>query len=678
MAATCHAQEDELFSKNLQKRYDGLVTVRTRAIKGKGAWYWSHLEPILFQNQDTGTAKAIKLRCGLCSALFSASNPSRTATEHLKRGTCPRFNTSTQSIDANGNGVAPELQKCSQLTLPPPPPQLAMIAAPCSSELVTPSPRRLQLTEAQIKTAFDLLADWFYESCGSVSFSCLEHPKFKAFLHHVGLPQVNKAYILGRKLESKYAEAEFETEEKLRDTMFFQLSTDGWKKRKDIPSSTNIDAFVNVLSNLPNGSSLFHKVLILGAGHANADYVKEAFWSTIEEITSDDVFRCAGIVADLSNVNSTALRGLELHHHWMVNLTCQSNALRKLLDDFFKKLPRFTSIASCCYRIARFLNACSSNDANIYFNCHLDISLTHNTAAAISVVENIAQTSHTLRQNITCKNQSINPEVREISDMIQDPRFWEEFDSVISLTVLMKTMVQELDEEKPCLGQCLPLWEEVRSRIKSWCRSFSIKEEPVMELVNRRFSKNYHQAWSASFVLDPLYLVEDSSGRYLPPFKFLTSEQEKDVGKIIMRLAGNEEAPIALMELMKWRTEGLDPIYAKAVQEKERDPVTGKLRVANPRGSRLVWETYLREFKVLRRVAARLIFLQATTSGLRWNRSFLSWVCSNSRSKSAIDKAQKLVFVSSHGRLKRREFMDEEEKDSELFSCNDHMTSSVV
>ncbi|RWR87649.1 hypothetical protein CKAN_01660300 [Cinnamomum micranthum f. kanehirae] len=669
MAATCHPQEDDLFSKNLQKRYDGLVMVRSRAIKGKGAWYWSHLEPILFQNRDTGSAKAIKLRCGLCSALFSASNPSRTATEHLKRGTCPKFNTAVRnSTVANGNGVMSKFQNFSQLALPAPLPQLAMIAAPCSSEPMLPSPKTPHLTQDQIKAAFDLLSDWFYESCGSISFSCFDHPKFKAFLHHLGLPQVNKAYISGRKLESKYAEAKLETEEKLRDTMFFQLSTNGWKNRTDIQKSMDMDAFVNVLLNLPNGSSLFHKVLILGAGSANVDYIKEVLWSTIEEITGGDVYRCAGIIADISNVNSNMLQDLELHHHWMVNLTCQLSALGKLLEDFFKKLPQFTSISSRCYKIAQVLNSRPFNDANIYFNWHLDSSLAHNnTATAISVVENIARSSHTLRRTITADALSNNPDGQEIYDMIQDPRFWEELNSVISLTMLMKTMVQELDEERPCLGQCLPLWEEVRNKIKRWCRSFSIEEEPVMKLVNRRFLKNYHQAWSASFVLDPLYLVEDSSGRYLPPFKFLTSEQEKDVVKIITRLAQNGEAPIALMELMKWRTEGLDPIYAQAVQVKERDPVTGKLRVANPRGSRLVWETYLREFKVLRKVAARLIFLQATTSWLRCDQSFLSWVCSNGRSRNAIDKAQKLVFVSSHGKLARRELMDDE-NDSDLFA----------
>ncbi|KAI3682020.1 hypothetical protein L2E82_50331 [Cichorium intybus] len=83
---------DETAAKIVHKRYEGLVMVRTKAIKGKGAWYWAHLEPILAHNPDTGLPKAVKLRCCLCGAVFSASNPSRTASEHLKRGTCPNFN----------------------------------------------------------------------------------------------------------------------------------------------------------------------------------------------------------------------------------------------------------------------------------------------------------------------------------------------------------------------------------------------------------------------------------------------------------------------------------------------------------------------------------------------------------------------------------------------------------
>ncbi|OIW07877.1 hypothetical protein TanjilG_19978 [Lupinus angustifolius] len=87
------SSSDDVAVKAVNKRYEGLVTVRTKAIKGKGAWYWAHLEPILVRNPETGLPKSVKLKCTLCDSMFSASNPSRTASEHLKRGTCPNFST---------------------------------------------------------------------------------------------------------------------------------------------------------------------------------------------------------------------------------------------------------------------------------------------------------------------------------------------------------------------------------------------------------------------------------------------------------------------------------------------------------------------------------------------------------------------------------------------------------
>ncbi|CAI9291405.1 unnamed protein product [Lactuca saligna] len=91
-------------------------------------------------------------------------------------------------------------------------------------------------------------------------------------------------------------------------------------------------------------------------------------------------------------------------------------------------------------------------------------------------------------------------------------------------------MAQEIEKEKPRIGQCLPLWEELRLKIKDWCAKFHVNENHADKVFDKR-------------------------------------------------LVSCEEAHIALMELMKWRTEGLDPVYAQAIQLKQRDPVTGKLQV---------------------------------------------------------------------------------------------------
>jgi len=259
---------------------------------------------------------------------------------------------------------------------------------------------------------------------------------------------------------------------------------------------------------------------------------------------------------------------------------------------------------------------------------------------------------------------------REVAGMVQNEGFWNELEAVYSAVKLVRGMVHDAEAERPLIGRCLPLWEELRSKVKEWCEKFNIVEGPVEKIVEKRFRKNYHPAWAAAFILDPLYLIKDASGKYLPPYKCLTREQEKDVDKLLTRLASREEAHVVLMELMKWRSDGLDPLYAQAVQMKQRDPVTGKMKVANPLSSRLVWETCLSEFKSLGKIAVRLIFLHATSCGFKSNWSFMRKFSANKQSRVALERAQKMIYIAAHAKLERRDFSSEEEKDAELFAMS--------
>nr|XP_019705769.1 LOW QUALITY PROTEIN: uncharacterized protein LOC105042719 [Elaeis guineensis] len=758
---------EEAAAKAVHKRYEGLMTVRTKAIKGKGAWYWAHLEPILVQSSDTGLPKAVKLRCSLCDAVFSASNPSRTASEHLKRGTCPNF-TSPSSAAAPAlpspppqpiSSIAPcssighhhhNSRKRSSSAANPPPgssyhhhlhsSSLALIdpsrfsssssptAASAGGDVVvypssaTPPPphhlvlsggkedlgalamledsvKKLKspktspgpaLSKAQVDSALSLLSDWFYESSGAVSLSSAEHPKFRSFLHHVGLPMLSRRDLAGPRLDARFEEARADADARIRDALFFQLSSDGWRPR-DAASSSSSDALVSLSVNLPNGTSVFHRA-VLTHGGAPSKYAEEVLWDTVADVCGSSVQRCAGIVTD--RFKSTALRNLENQHNWMVNLYCQLQGFYNLIKDFARELPLFHSVVFNCCKLATFFN--TKNQARGIFHKYQLQELDHtfllcvppsfNSSAdrvshsreivrdfvpVFAMLEDIVASSRALQlavhdesYKLVCLEDSI---ARELGEMIRDMGFWGDLNAVCSLVKLVKEMAQEMEAERPLVGQCLPLWNELRAKVKDWCNKFSIEDGPVKKVVEKRFEKNYHPAWSAAFILDPLYLIKDSSGKYLPPFKCLTPDQEKDVDRLITRMVSREEAHIALMELMKWRAEGLDPLYAQAVQVKKPDPVTGKMKIANPQSSRLVWETHLSEFKSLGKVAVRLIFLHATSCGYKCNLSLLRWVCMHGRSRAGMDRAQKLVFVAAHAKLERRDFSNEEEKDAELF-----------
>ncbi|CAN8245283.1 unnamed protein product [Cochlearia groenlandica] len=730
---------EESASKALQKRYEGLMMVRTKAVKGKGAWYWSHLEPILLHNTDTGFPKAVKLRCSLCDAVFSASNPSRTASEHLKRGTCPNFNSLPKPISS----ISP--------SPPPPPPSernrkrnssssvAAVVETPSplnhhhhhhqqGSYHVTPlavvdpsrfcgrdlqysgrllthqphlmlsggkddlgplamledsvkklkspkTPQTRNLSKTQIESAIDSLSDWVFESSGSVSLSSLEHPKLRAFMAQIGLPIISGRDFVAGRLDSKYEEARAEAESRLHDAMFLQIASDGWRFEN---SGENL---VNFIVNLPNGTSLYRRALFVN-GAVPSGYAEEVMWETVRGICGNSPQRCVGIVSD--RFMRKALKNLESHHQWMVNLSCQFQGFMSLVKDFVKELPLLKSVSRSCSRLVGFVNRTAlirnalckyqlqeQGEARM-LHLPLECSLVEPLYNLLEDVLSSARAIHLLVHDDVCKVVLMEDEdhlAREVCAMVGDVGFWNEVDAVYSLLKLVKDMARRIEEERPLVGQCLPLWDELRSKIKDWYVKFNLDvERQVEKLVEKRFNKSYHPALAAAFILDPLYLIRDNSGKYLPPFKCLSPEQEKDVDKLITRLVSRDEAHIAMMELMKWRTEGLDPVYARAVQMKERDLVSGKMRIANPQSSRLVWETYLSEFRSLGRVAVRLIFLHATSCRFKCNSSLLKCVNSHGRSRASVDRAQKLIFISANSKFERRDFSNDEERDAEVLA----------
>ncbi|XP_041994504.1 uncharacterized protein LOC121744888 isoform X2 [Salvia splendens] len=658
------ASSDELAAKLAHKRFEGLVTVRTKAIKGKGAWYWAHLEPILVHNSDTGLPKSVKLRCSLCDSVFSASNPSRTASEHLKRGTCPNFSSKRTSIDHHSPPltIVDPSKFTVDLSYPPAVQQhqqqlvlsggredlgaLAMLEASVK-RLKSPKPWPApSLTKAQSDSALDLLADWVYDNCGSVALSSIDHPKFESFLSHVGLPAVSRKDLIGPRLDARYAQAKAQSEAKIRDAMFFQIAADGWKS-DDYP--------VHLALNLPNGTNVFRKA-VFTAPSVSA-HAEEILWDTVVEICGSTVQQCVGIVSDRFK---TALKNLEDRHRWMVNITCQHHAFTALIKDFGNELPLFKTVAGNCLQLASFIN----NNSRIRRSFHKYQLQEYGHAAlfrveASDLIEDIIASAGALQLLFSDESYKEEPATREIEEMRRNPHFWNEVEAVHSLVKMIKSMAQEIEAEKPRIGQCLPLWEELRVKLKEWCSKFHIPQPPLERIVEKRFKKNYHPSWAAAFVLDPLYLIRDATGKYLPPFKCLTSDQEKDVDRLITRLVSREEAHVAVMELMKWRSQGLDPVYAQAVQLKQRDPSSGKMRVANPQSSRLVWETYLSEFKSLGKVAVRLIFLHATSCALKLNRPLVRWA-------GPRDRLQKMIFIAAHSKMER--IPNEDDKDGEIFA----------
>ncbi|KAK8944577.1 hypothetical protein KSP39_PZI008502 [Platanthera zijinensis] len=725
---TPDSTSEETAAKTAYKRYEALMTVRTKALKGKGAWYWTHLQPILIVDSESNAPKAVKLRCSLCDAVFSASNPSRTASEHLKRGTCPNFSSTPAAADAAGDreAIIPHHQQPKPISsiapasssrkrsgnpyrmevityspspsTPPglslPSPQqpnmvlsggkgdlgsLAMLEDSVkklkSPNIASPSPA---LSKSQIEYSVSLLSDWFYECAGLVSFSSVEHPKFRAFLRQVGLPLISGRDLAGARLDARYEELRSDADARINEALFFQVAADGWKPRSHVDGG---DSLVSLTVNLPNGTAVFRRALIADS-RIPCKYAEDVLWDTVGDACgSGRATRCAGIISD--RFKSTALRSLESQNHWMVNLACQLQGFRSLIKDFARGLPLFHNVTSKSSRIAMFFN--NNSFARSLFQKYQTQEVDRPASLLCCssgindgdfMVEDIIASSRPLQLAVHDDSYKLlcldNPEANLLAELIRDMKFWKELEAANSLVKLIAGMVQEMETDRPLVGQCLPIWEELRSKIKGWCPKYSADEAAVFKVFDKRFKRNYHPAWSAAFILDPLYLTKDTSGKYLPPYKCLTPEQDKDVDRLITRLASREEAHIVLNELMKWRSEGMDPIYAQAVQVKQLDPATGKMRIANPQSRRLVWETCLNEeFGSLAKVAARLIFLNATARGFKCNPSLVRWLRQQGRSTAGMERAQKMIFIAAQSRLERRDFSGDEAKDVRLFANGD-------
>lgn len=69
----------------------------------------------------------------------------------------------------------------------------------------------------------------------------------------------------------------------------------------------------------------------------------------------------------------------------------------------------------------------------------------------------------------------INQIGKEIKETMRS-YFWNELGALHSLVWLIKGMDQETEKEKAIIGQCLPLWEELRLKTKDWCAKFHVNE----------------------------------------------------------------------------------------------------------------------------------------------------------------------------------------------------------
>ncbi|KAG6503528.1 hypothetical protein ZIOFF_035843 [Zingiber officinale] len=382
------------------------------------------------------------------------------------------------------------------------------------------------LSRPKAEKALALLPDWIFESGGAVSFSALRHPSSKLSSTWSASPLPPS--VLSLPPSSK-------------------------------PDTSRLARTSRPDSATPPSSNSLQTTLLTARGEPR-DYAEELLCVAIAKLSDSCIERCADVIVDRFNINS--LRDLENRGgERMVNVSCQLQAFNSLLLDFARHLPAFSRTSEKCLKLADF-NTRSRIRSIFLKHQHKESGYTrllrnHRSATDFAVLEDVMSFMRPIQMVILdddCKLVGTE-EAFSLTEVIQDSRFWTELEAIQSLVTLVKTMARAMETEQPSIGQCLTLWDELRSKIREWRAKFNNCDgDLVDELIEKRFEKNYRSAWAAAFMLDPLFLIRDSSGNYLPPFNRLSPEQDKDANRVVAQLVPAKDAPLALMELMKWRS----------------------------------------------------------------------------------------------------------------------------
>ncbi|KAF0892145.1 hypothetical protein E2562_013508 [Oryza meyeriana var. granulata] len=164
----------------VQKRYEGLLTVLPKAVKGKGTWYWS-------RSSSPPPTPGCRPTHRACLRSTSSAAPAPTSPRH--RRVPPWHPVRLSGVHSRGARV------------PPPPPHrrrpvagLLPAAARAAVATANKASPGAMLPKPQADAALALLADWFLESSGGVSR--------RSFLRHVGLPELQRTDLARPRLDA--------------------------------------------------------------------------------------------------------------------------------------------------------------------------------------------------------------------------------------------------------------------------------------------------------------------------------------------------------------------------------------------------------------------------------------------------------------------------------------------
>lgn len=262
--------------------------------------------------------------------------------------------------------------------------------------------------------------------------------------------------------------------------------------------------------------------------------------------------------------------------------------------------------------------------------------------------------------------------------------FWSELDIVLTLAVPIHKAITMVEADRPMVSQVLRMWDSVVAGAKEWGNNYAVYTESGREMtleavVTERLEKNYHPVWCLSYLMDPL-LWKPCGDTFKPDTSatFLTTARLAGADKLLKRLAGGKAAD-TLLEWMEFKDERCGEAaadYVKAVQ-KVKVGEGGVKAVVPIERRKQVWQQLQKQFPLLVKVAKRVLSLHATSCALERNWSRWRWVYRENRSRLLLERAEKMIFVSTHAALKARKLkVDDDDWEPELLLCEAALCSS--
>lgn len=272
-------------------RVEALARVRARAISNStlSAVYWRKLEPVV---HSVGNEEQARLKCTLCHTLLSASNVSRTGTEHYKG-------------DGSCRGLTTLAGKRRYAAM--------MDQGALDEHLVHPLP------PASLVIALKELSLFFYTT--NTPLHLVEDPHLQACLEALGVEHED---LLSRKqLSTTVLDAEFVKEQQklsanLEALDLINLCTDGWKKRS-AAQGANLS---NCMVLPPAGGSLFFDVHNTTGHKKDKHYLADHHLGLLDRASNGIEDKQNSVVMDNTSANRAAMGIIKEQRPWVIALGC--------------------------------------------------------------------------------------------------------------------------------------------------------------------------------------------------------------------------------------------------------------------------------------------------------------------------------------------------------------------